>query len=204
MALDAESGVRMITEASRLPTSPLRRRAGTLVGSILLLVLAVLSGVSRAEAFDPAATARFARLALDCVSREYPNKITHELRGDGDIAPPRRLYPAFHGCFDWHSSVHGHWLLVRLLRMQADAPYAADARAALERNLTVANIEGELTTLGRGSETFERPYGLAWPGCCNSAPTCVNGTIRMRVAGSPRSSRSNARPAHACSAGCRN
>ncbi len=162
MALDAESGVRMITEASRLPTSPLRRRAGTLVGSILLLVLAVLSGGSRAEAFDPAATARFARLALDCVGREYPNKITHELRGDGDIAPPRRLYPAFHGCFDWHSSVHGHWLLVRLLRTQADAPYAEEARAALERNLTVANIEGELTTLGRGSETFERPYGLAW------------------------------------------
>ncbi|MBN8480263.1 MAG: DUF2891 domain-containing protein [Xanthomonadales bacterium] len=99
---------------------------------------------------------------MDCVDREYPNKITHELRGDEDVGPPRRIYPAFHGCFDWHSSVHGHWLLVRLLRTQVDAAYAAEARAALERSLAVANIEGELATLRRGSETFERPYGLAW------------------------------------------
>ncbi len=127
-----------------------------------MIALAGLPGAARAEAFDPAAKARFARLALDCVGREYPNKVTHELRGDHDVAPPRRLYPAFHGCFDWHSSVHGHWLLVRLLRTQADAAYADEARAALGRSLTVANIEGELATLGRGSETFERPYGLVW------------------------------------------
>lgn len=152
----------MITEASSGPTSRRRRGGFAIAGMILLAALAGLPGASRADGFDPAARARFARLALDCVGREYPNKITHELRGDGDIAPPRRLYPAFHGCFDWHSSVHGHWLLVRLLRTEADPAYAGEARAALERSLTVANIEGELATFRRGSETFERPYGLAW------------------------------------------
>jgi hypothetical protein len=105
---------------------------------------------------------RFARLALDCVGREYPNKITHEMRGDDDVGPPRTLYPAFHGCFDWHSSVHAHWLLVRLLRHEPQAAFAADARAALARSLTAANLAGELATLRRGSDSFERPYGLAW------------------------------------------
>ena len=114
------------------------------------------------EIAQPAVADRFATLALECVGREYPNKITHELRGDHDVAPPSGLYPAFHGCFDWHSSVHGHWLLVRLLRTQPQAAFADAARTALARNLTQANIAGEIATLRRGSDTFERPYGLAW------------------------------------------
>ena len=106
---------------------------------------------------------RFARLALDCVQREYPNKIAHVLSGDGDVAPPRRLTPAFYGCYDWHSSVHGHWLLARLARRYPQAPFAADARTALAQNLTVANIAAETIYLdGPGRVSFERPYGLAW------------------------------------------
>ena len=58
---------------------------------------------------------RFAILALDCVDREYPNKISHVLNSDDDARAPRELFPAFYGCFDWHSSVHGHWLLTRIL-----------------------------------------------------------------------------------------
>src|SRR5215470_7105448 len=66
--------------------------------------------------FDAAAAQRFAGLALACVHKEYPNKVSHSMLSDADVAPPRKLTPAFYGCYDWHSSVHGHWLLVRLLR----------------------------------------------------------------------------------------
>ncbi|MEH6420544.1 DUF2891 domain-containing protein [Pseudomonas sp. CGJS7] len=112
---------------------------------------------------DEARAAHFAGLALSCVSREYPNKIAHCLDNAGDVAAPSKLYPAFYGCYDWHSSVHGHWLLARLAQRFPQAPFAAQARAALARNLTEANIAGELAYLRRGDdESFERPYGLAW------------------------------------------
>lgn len=111
---------------------------------------------------EPAVT-RFAELALACVGREYPNKISHVMHGDGDALPPRRLTPAFFGCFDWHSAVHGHWLLVRLLRGYPQAPWAARARAALRQSLTPANLQAEAAYLGAADRaSFERPYGLAW------------------------------------------
>jgi hypothetical protein len=106
---------------------------------------------------------RSAELALACVHKEYPNKIAHVLNGDTDVKPPHELTPAFYGCYDWHSSVHGHWLLARVARLHGSAPFAARARAALAASLTGANIAGEvryLTAAGRVS--FERPYGLAW------------------------------------------
>lgn len=106
---------------------------------------------------------RFARLALDCVGKEYPNKISHTMRSDLDAKPPRELHPAFYGCFDWHSSVHGHWLLARLTRLNPLAPFAAEAKAALGRSLTPENLATEAEYLrGEGRATFERPYGLAW------------------------------------------
>ena len=72
-------------------------------------------------AFDAHAAERFAKLALQCVHKEYPNKISHVLNSEADVAAPCKLTPAFCGCYDWHSSVHGHWLLVRLLRTFPDA-----------------------------------------------------------------------------------
>lgn len=106
---------------------------------------------------------RFANLALACVHREYPNKIAHILTSDSDALPPRTLTPAFYGCFDWHSSVHGHWLLVRLLRLFPESPFASRARAALHKNLTAENLLQEAVYLrGEGRASFERPYGLAW------------------------------------------
>jgi len=113
--------------------------------------------------FDDAAAERFAKLALECVNREYPNKIAHLLNSDTDVQPPRKLTPAFYGCFDWHSSVHGHWLLVRLVRIFPDAGYAHSARKALRRNLTSENLVQEARYLrADGRAAFERPYGLAW------------------------------------------
>jgi Protein of unknown function (DUF2891) len=114
-------------------------------------------------AFDAHAAERFAKLALQCVHKEYPNKISHVLNSDADVAPPRKLTPAFCGCYDWHSSVHGHWLLVRLLRTFADATFAKAARDALKESLTAENLKKEAEYLrGEGRASFERPYGLAW------------------------------------------
>ena len=115
------------------------------------------------EGFDASAAERFAKLALACVHKEYPNKISHVLNSDADVAPPRKLTPAFCGCYDWHSSVHGHWLLIRLLRTFPDASFAKPARDALKASLTAENLKREATYLrGEGRASFERPYGLAW------------------------------------------
>jgi hypothetical protein len=112
---------------------------------------------------DAAAAGRFANLALKCLHQEYPNKIAHTLASDADVHPPRELFPAFYGCYDWHSAVHGHWLLVRLVRQFPKAPFAVQARAELARSLTAANLAAETHYLqGAGRASFERPYGLAW------------------------------------------
>jgi len=116
-----------------------------------------------AAPLDPALAERFARLALACVHQEYPNKIAHAMTSDADARPPRELTPAFYGCYDWHSSVHGHWLLARVSRLLPEAPFAAEARAALARSLTSENIAAEVRYIeGKGRVSFERPYGLAW------------------------------------------
>ena len=107
--------------------------------------------------------ARFFRLALDCVHKEYPNKIAHSMNSDADVKPPRELTPAFYGCYDWHSSVHGHWLLARLARLFPQDPLALEARRALALSLTSANIAQEVKYLdAEGRTAFERAYGLAW------------------------------------------
>src|SRR3954452_19711945 len=106
---------------------------------ISIAVLLLATSLHAAE-FDAKAAERFANLALACVHKEYPNKISHNLNSDADVAPPRKLTPAFYGCYDWHSSVHGHWLLARLIRTFPNAPFARKARAALAQSITPANI----------------------------------------------------------------
>ena len=121
------------------------------------------AGEISVDDLDPVSVERFASLALDCVEREYPNKIGHVLQSDADVKPPRDLTPAFAGCFDWHSAVHGHWLLVRLARLYPDADFSAAARTALAHNLTPAKIAVEVEYFaGEDRGSFERPYGLAW------------------------------------------
>ncbi len=105
----------------------------------------------------------FARLALKCVSKEFPNKPEHVMNDDGDVRNPKALHPAFYGCYDWHSSVHGHWMLVRLLRMFPDLPEARDIRKALGTNLRKDNILAETAYLKqKNRQSFERTYGWAW------------------------------------------
>ncbi len=142
----------------------MRRLARLLATALALLALARPAGPAcAAETLPASAVERFADLALACVHQEYPNKLAHVLASDADVLPPRTLTPAFYGCFDWHSAVHGHWLLARLARWYPDAPFAPRARAALAASLTPERIAVELRYLETpGRASFERPYGLAW------------------------------------------
>jgi hypothetical protein len=126
-------------------------------------LLAIAAESNEPQPLEAKVAERFARLALACVEKEYPNHISHTLNSDADVAAPCKLTPAFCGCYDWHSSVHGHWLLARLARTFPNAPFAADARKALEHSLTSAHMAQEAAYLaGKGRQSFERPYGLAW------------------------------------------
>jgi hypothetical protein len=135
-----------------------------LVASLCALLALTPSGNGSEDGpFDSAAAERFAKLALACVSKEYPNHISHVLNSNADVAAPSKLTPCFYGCYDWHSSVHGHWLLARLVRTFPDAPFASAAREALKKSLTAENVKTEAAYLrGAGRSSFERPYGLAW------------------------------------------
>jgi len=105
----------------------------------------------------------FAALALKCVNREYPNKPEHVVNNATDVKSPKSLHPAFYGCYDWHSSVHGHWMLVRLLRTFPTLPEGSQIRSALNANLTGANIEAEVDYMRQPNrQSFERTYGWAW------------------------------------------
>ncbi len=106
---------------------------------------------------------RFAALALKCVTKEYPNKPDHVLNGPNDVRSPKSLHPAFYGCFDWHSSVHGHWMLVHLLTLFPGLPEEKQIRAALNANLTADNLRVEASYLDAPNrQSFERTYGWAW------------------------------------------
>jgi hypothetical protein len=105
----------------------------------------------------------FAKLALKGIQQEYPNKPGHVLNADADNKTPRALHPAFYGSFDWHSSVHGHWMLVRLLRRFPELPEAKQIRKVLNENLTAKNLKVEADYFNQPNrQSFERTYGWAW------------------------------------------
>ena len=101
------------------------------------------------------------KLPLSCVEVEYPNKLGQVLKSQDDLLSPKQLHPSFYGCFDWHSSVHGHWSLVRLLRSYPSIENAENAKNILKKHLTVENIQREVDYL-RDNPSWERPYGWAW------------------------------------------
>jgi hypothetical protein len=104
---------------------------------------------------------KFAQLALDGVHREYPYHLTHVVHERGTLESPRSLTPAFYGCFDWHSAVHGHWLLALASRHLGDSTFATRCKEALAANLTKEHLQAERDNL-MARPGFERPYGLAW------------------------------------------
>lgn len=113
---------------------------------------------------DAELAGRFSALALTCVDQEFPNKISRTTNDAESIGRPKDLFPVFYGCFDWHSAVHGHWMLVRLLHVgPQDAAWRADAIAKLDANITAENVAGELANFRRAERgSWERPYGWAW------------------------------------------
>jgi hypothetical protein len=130
---------------------------------LLLSAVPIAMNAMADERLDEATASHFAALALACVDREYPNLIHHVMAGDDEVGPPRRLTPAFYGCFDWHSAVHGHWLLVRLTRLHPDADFADQALSKLATNLTEDHLLTEAAYMAHPDRAgFERPYGLAW------------------------------------------
>ena len=121
--------------------------------ALIMALSTLLLTVSHASS-DLAAD-RFADLALTCVHQEYPNHISHGMQSDADVAPPRELTPAFYGCLDWHSSVHGHWLLARLARQYPESEYAQPAREALAQSLTREHFGGrDRLRVGKGAQVI--------------------------------------------------
>ena len=123
----------------------------------------ILLAVMMALSLDSSEASRFAQLALKCVRQEYPNKLDHVMSGPEEVQSPRALHPSFYGCFDWHSSVHGHWMLVRVLRRFPELAEAKEIRAALDENLAPKSIAQEVAYFGQPNrKSFERTYGWAW------------------------------------------
>jgi hypothetical protein len=105
----------------------------------------------------------FARLALDGIETEFPNKPSQVMLGPESAKTPRELHPVFYGCFDWHSSVHGHWMLVRLLKDYPRSPVADEIRSLLARQLTADGLRVEAEYFDeKENRSFERTYGWAW------------------------------------------
>jgi hypothetical protein len=134
---------------------------------VLFLVVLIVSPEGHAKDPMPMLTREqasgFARLALKGIDQEYPNKPEHVMGGPGDVKSPKALHPAFYGSYDWHSCVHGHWMLARLLRVFPDLPEASRIRAAFKDRLTAEKLRSEADYLARkDSKSFERPYGWAW------------------------------------------
>ena len=105
-----------------------------------------------------------AALPLACVTQEYPNKLGQVLGSTEDLLAPKVLHPAFYGCFDWHSAVHGHWSLVKLLKTHPNLEASETIKSLLQQNLSKENIQQELAYFnGPHNKNYERTYG--WVGC---------------------------------------
>ena len=131
--------------------------------TILLSPTVASSQMNTSNSLSEKQASHFAALALKCVAREFPNKPEHVINNTSEVQSPKALHPAFYGCYDWHSSVHGHWMLVRLLKMFPTLPEAQQIRDALNANLTAENIAAEVTYMKQPNrQSFERTYGWAW------------------------------------------
>jgi len=114
-------------------------------------------------AFTQKTASNFVHLALRCVQTEYPNKLSHVMNGPEEVLPPETLHPVFFGCFDWHSCVHGHWMLVKVLRTFPDLPQGDSIRQILNDHFTQEKVAVEVAYLRQSNRrSFERTYGWAW------------------------------------------
>lgn len=113
--------------------------------------------------FDEKKAEYLYHFAFECIDQEYPNKLGQVLGDDSCLAPPRTLHPAFYGCFDWHSSVHGHWTLVTILKEFPDFKFRNEVLQKLKKNITKENIIKEIEYFDdEHNQNYERTYGWAW------------------------------------------
>lgn len=106
---------------------------------------------------------KLAALPLECVQKEYPNRLGQTLASKEDLKEPKVLHPAFYGCFDWHSAVHGHWSMVRLLKTHPNVAEADTLRRMLKENMSAENIAAEVAFFDdKNNRNFERTYGWGW------------------------------------------
>lgn len=141
----------------------LSKQLATAAFLIFVSISSAYSQMKNQPSLTEKEASHFASLALKCVNREFPNKPEHVINGTGDVQSPKSLHPAFYGCYDWHSSVHGHWMLIRLLKTFQNLPESAQIRKALNANLTAANLKAEATYMTQPNrQSFERTYGWAW------------------------------------------
>lgn len=142
------------------------RLSKQLAAAVILIIVSISSANSQMknqQSLTEKEASHFASLALKCVNREFPNKPEHVINSSSDVQSPRALHPAFYGCYDWHSSVHGHWMLIRLLKTFQNLPESAQIRKALNANLTPANLKTEAAYMMQPNrQSFERTYGWAW------------------------------------------
>lgn len=137
----------------------------------LLLLFACTSGLAQnatlkdsSIVLDVNGAYNLSLLPLKCIHKEFPNKTSHISNSQVDhVLLPSELHPAFYGCFDWHSSVHGHWMLIRLLKIYPNLPNNNIIRHALDKNLTARNIQAETNYFNfENTRGWERTYGWAW------------------------------------------
>jgi len=132
---------------------------------VLVIACCLLPATAVAEPLSEAQAVAFARLALAGIAKEYPNKPADVLNGDADVRPPREIHPAFYGCYDWHSAVHGHWMLVRLLRRHPGLPIEPEIRAALAANLAMPRSWRPRRRFSRGPARSRTSAPTAGRGC---------------------------------------
>lgn len=138
-------------------------KSGFMKHIILLLSLLFALMANAQPRLTEEQASHFSQMALRCILQEYPNKPGEVIGSDRDVKPVREYRPAFYGCFDWHSSVHGHWMLVKLVKLYPDMPEAQTIREAIDKNITAENIALEVKFfLDSNNRTFERTYGWAW------------------------------------------
>ena len=132
--------------------------------SFAIVLIAAGSSYSQMKSsLTQAEASHFAALALKCINRELPNKPEHVINSASDVQSPKSLHPAFYGCYDWHSSVHGHWMLVRILKTFETLPESKQIRKAIGQNITAENIRAEAAYMSQPNrQSFERTYGWAW------------------------------------------
>ena len=128
-----------------------------------LLLIIITPFFSFAQTLTLPQANHLATLPIKCLQQEYPNKLSQMLIDSSEIASPKVLHPAFYGCFDWHSSVHGHWSLVYLLNHFPELNSRAEIIKKLQINLSKGNIQQEIAYIAKPHEkSFERTYGWAW------------------------------------------